>query len=227
MSFILPNLQYRETKVTGMLLAVICVLGIFAMLHHPSVASNSIHEQIREVSHEAKINTLVHGVLTAFIILINLCLSHYGKIRGFNRSSIFYGIAVYWIGTIVMALAALMSGIVGPELANHYLLATPDQAEVFRGIFLLTSEINLAFAYFSVYCWCAGICCWSFDMFQQNKIIKIFGIVSLLTAIFISISLLFGWVTLSIFGMTIILIAFNSWHLGIAWLLYSHDFRNL
>jgi hypothetical protein len=84
--------------------------------------------------------------------------------------------------------------------------------------------MNQAFAYFAVFCWSGTICFWAFDMFHQNKAIKLFGIFSLLAALSILTSLLFGWVNLSVTGMTIILIVISGWQLGIACSIYFHTF---
>ena len=211
----------QQEKITGVILAIISIVSIFVMLHHPTISSESIDETIREVHRESDINTLVHGVLIAFIMLINVCLSDYSKVRGLNRNSVLSGLIVYWVGTVVMALAALMSGVVGPQLAEHYHQATSNQAEIFNGIFLLTYEMNQAFAYFSVFCWCAGICFWAFDMIHQTKKIRIFGFFSLISAFAITMGLLTGWATLSsVFGTTIILIVMSCWQFGIACHLY-------
>jgi hypothetical protein len=210
----------QESKLTAIVLAVLSIVSIFVMLHHPSVSSENIHEQIAEVNHEAQENTIVHGVLIAFVMLINICLSYYSKVAGLQRSSVLYGLILYWVGTVVMVLAALMSGIVGPELAQHYRDASSDQAEVFRGVFLLTWEVNQACAYFSVFCWCAGIACWAYDNLSKTPLVRALGFVSITMAVVIALSLLLAWVSLSVFGMTLILIAISAWQLAIAGLIY-------
>lgn len=226
MSFYLNFSQNQQAKITGLILAGISVFSVWVMLHHPTVSSQSIYDQIDELNHHARLNTSVHGVLISFIILISLCLTYYSKVRGLDRSSVLYGVIIYWVGTVVMVLAALMSGVVSPELAGHYQQASLNQAESFTGMSLLIHEINQAFAYFSVFCWCAGIAFWAFDMFYQVRLIKLFGLVSLLAAFVIALSLLFSWVALTVSGVTVILIVLSIWQLGIAGMLYVHSVSN-
>lgn len=214
-------MQKVENRITASLLIVLSLISVFAMLHHPSVSSVEIYEQITEINREAKTNTIVHGVLITLLILINLCLSRYAAQRGMHRNTMLYGLILYWLGSIVMILAALMSGAVGPYLAEQFQQANDTQLEIFKGLFLLTSLMNQAFAYFAVFSWCAAICCWSFDMFKQSKAVKSFGLISLVASITISISLFTGAIVLGVSGMTLVLILISLWQLGVAWLLFS------
>ena len=221
----LPNsFQHHAAKIVGVILALVSIVSIVAMWFHPSVSSVDVYHQIQEINDEARINTFVHSILIAFIMLIGICLTFYAKQRGLNRSFVLFGIIIYWIATFSMVLAALLSGIVGPELATHYLHAAESEAEVFRGISLLKFEMNQAFANFAVYCWCVTMAFWALDMIANGNLMKAFGIVSLITAISIAVSLLVGWVSLSVFGITLILIIVSCWQLGIAYLLFFKSY---
>ncbi len=66
--------------------------------------------------------------------MISICLTYYGKLRGLNRSSVLYSLILYWVRKVVMILSALMSGVIEPQLAEHFSKAT-DIQQKFLGAF--------------------------------------------------------------------------------------------
>lgn len=219
MSSPLTPVQRRNAKIVGAVLAVTSIISILVMWFHPSVSSVDINHQIQESSEEASVNKFVHSTLIAFIVLISCCLTFYAKQRGMHRSFVLFGTIVYWLSTTLMILAALLSGIVGPELAANYMQANQSEAEVYKGLSLLKFEMNQAFANFAVHCWSVTIALWSMDMMTKSGLMRQFGLISLIAGVGISISLLMGWVSLSVFGMTLILVIVSVWQIGIACLL--------
>lgn len=213
--------QLHQAKYIALALVIFSLLSVFGMLHHPSVSATDVNEQIQELIHESQLNAFVHVVMISLSIMINLCLTYYAVLRGIGRTSIMSGLVIYWLGTIAMVTAVLTSAFVSPQLAQHYQLASAEQLEVFKGLTTMSHLFNQAFANFGVVCWCVTMLCWSFDMIRQGGTIKLFGVLSFLAALVISISLFSGYISLSVFGMTLVLAAICAWQLGIAWLMYN------
>lgn len=216
------NPTIAHTKFIAIALAFMSLVSLFAMLHHPSVASSEIREQIAEIQHEAGVNATVHGILLALTILISGCLTVYAQLRGTHKTSILLGLILYWLGSIAMVTAVLTSGFVTPNLADTYALGSASQLEVFQGLKRLVHELNQAFATFGTLCWCACIACWALDMFSRQAAVRLLAAISLVAALTISASLLTQWLSLSVFGMTLVMLFISAWHLLIAWLIHSH-----
>ncbi len=212
--------QQTQTKLFSAVLGILSILSILVMFHHPSVSADDIQLQIKEINDEAKLNTWVHGVLIAFVMLINICLTYYSKLRGFHNTSVLMATVIYWVASAVMILAALLSGIIGPQLAELYQSASSNEAVVFRGVFSMKSLMNQAYANFAVFCWAAAIALWSVDMLRFSAMAKWIGVMSLAAAVMIALSLLIGWVSLNVFGMTVILVVISAWQLAVAGLMW-------
>ena len=204
-------------------LSLVSALSIFAMLHHPSVSASDVVGRIEEINQESAVNSLVHGVLIGFTLFISFCLSVYGQQRSLQKPTILCGTICYWLGTAAMVTAALMSGFVSPHLAQMYTGAAASQLDTYAGLSRLVWATNQAFAYFGAISWALTMMLWSRDMMNQGKMAKGFAAISSITGLAIIVSLLGEWVTLNVFGMTLVLVAISIWHIGIAILLYRQS----
>lgn len=210
-----------QAKNVGIVLVILSLLSIFAMLHHPSVSAVDIQEQIAELQHEASVNEFVHGVLIAITLLISVCLTVYAKLRSTYRPLIMVGMMSFWLGSLAMLVAALMSGFVVPDLGQMYSGKSSSELDVFKGLWGMSWQINQAFAEFGTVSWCAAMFFWAFDMLKQSARIKVFGAISLVTSVVIAGSLAMGLVKLNVAGMTAILVAVCVWQIGIAAILIT------
>lgn len=215
------NHSISTTQYIGVLLALVSLISIFAMLHHPSISATDIHERIREINQESRLNAYVHSGLIALTVLISFCLTVYAQQRGIHRPSILLGLCCYWLGTLGAVNAALMSGFVGPWLAESYQHTSVANLEIFIGLSKLKWLMNQAFANLATLCWCAAIGCWAVEMFKRSFGLVLFAVVSFVSVTAIITSLLMGWLSLNVFGMTLVMMVISAWQLGMAWLLYS------
>ena len=209
-----------QSKFTAAILLSVSLISIFAMLHHPSISYENVREQIVKSSDLANVNASVHWVLIFFIMAINLCLTYYAKARSFQQTRVLYGLSTYWVGTTIMVFAALLDGIVGPKLAIAYAQANEAQYEIYKGVSLLAREINLACAYFSFVCWLSSIGFLSFTTRLSLTVSFLFSLFSVFTSIAMIISLVIGWLTLSVHDATLIFTFICLWQIGVACMLY-------
>lgn len=209
----------QSNRYVGIVLAILSLLSIFAMLHHPSVSSSDIQQQVEELNRESSLNALVHGTLIAIVIVISFCLTRYAQNRNLNEVSILFGLSAYWLGTSAMVVAGLMGGFIIPQLAEIYLQASSAQLEVFKGLQTLSWLINQNFAVLGSICWCAAMFFWAFDMLKQDNLVRAFGSVTLAMGPLLALSLVAEWLLLTVNGMTLVMLVISVWQLVIAWLL--------
>lgn len=212
----------HPNRIVAAALALLSLLSIFAMLHHPSVSASHVNEQIAEMNHEAKLNALIHGTLIAFTIAISLCLCVYAQLRRFSRITILFGIICYWLGTLAMITAAIINGFVAAHLASQYIGASTEQLAIYQGVSRLAWLLNQYFAEFGAIAWCAAMIWWGVDMLKQSKPIKVIGMISMTAATAIIVAMLTSSLSLSVSGMTMVLIIISLWHLVIATLIYRY-----
>ena len=219
-------MSIRTPKYLGLLLGLISIVSIFVILHHPSIAAHDVQQQINEMIRESPENALVHGSLIMFVILISFCLTAYAQLVGLNYVFVLFGLLIYWLGTLAMITAALMSGFVGPDLAEIYNETSEDKLLVFVGLKQLSWLINQSFANLGAICWCVAMCFWGVHLYiQQAQIVitRLFAVASFIAGAGVVLSFSLGWLSLNVFGMTLVLVIVSIWQLGIAWLLFKHQ----
>ena len=193
------------------------------MLHHPSISATDVQSQITEIKQESSLNASVHAILIALTVLISLCITFFAQRQSLSRITILFGITLYWLGTFSMIIAALVSGIVSPQLTEILEFNGTAQQDVFAGLRHFNWLLNQAFADFATVCWCIAACFLAFGGSSTSRFKKVFVVISTVTFIFIAISLLSGVLTLTVTGMTWVLLALTLWQLGIAWLIVKSD----
>ena len=191
------------------------------MLHHPTIAAHQVKAQLQEVSQESFINGLVHGGLIAIIVLISFCLTHYAQYRDIRKPNILLGIICYWLGTIAMIQAALVSGFAVPHLASMINVFSTAELNSFIGLKKLTWATNQACSNMGCICWAITMCCWSFGKFAKGAVNTAFALLSFITGKVIITALIMGWLSLTVSGMTAVTFTMSSWHICIAWMLYT------
>ncbi|MEM0912774.1 MAG: hypothetical protein AAGJ37_17495 [Pseudomonadota bacterium] len=211
-----------QTKHFGITLALLSLISIFVMLHHPSISATDVTGRIAELRQESMLNAWVHGGLIAMVILINFCLTVFAQQRQYlTHSSALFGLIAYWLGTLAVIVAALISGFIIPQLAESYLHANATELTVFSGMTSLYWLTNQSLANFGTICWCVAICAWAIEMFRSKGVTRLFGSAYSIAALVIIFCLLSNVLTLSVTGMTLVLLVISTWQLGIAWLLYN------
>ena len=210
-------------KVIGVLLAFLSLISLFAMLHHPSISATDIQAQITEIKQESSLNATVHAMLIAFTVLISLCITFFAQRQHLSRINVLFGITLYWLGTFAMIIAALISGIISPQLTEILTFNGSAQQDVFLGLRHFNWLVNQAFADFATVCWCIAAILLAFGGSSTSRFKKVFAASSTVTFSTIAISLLSGILTLTVTGMTWVLAALTLWQLGIAWLIVKSD----
>ena len=163
-----------------------------------------------EINQESLINGLVHGSLVAIIVLISFCLTCYAQLKGLMRPSVLAGLLVYWIGTVVMSNAGLISGFVVPHLATMVDLTSTTKLDIFTDLKRLSWAMNQAFANFGSVCWCLTMFFWAKAIYDGETNNKIFAILSFSAGAFLTTALLTGWISLIVLGMTIVMLSIRS-----------------
>jgi hypothetical protein len=110
----------------GVLCLVLSLIGIFVLLHHPTLAGGTtlaVQASLKRVSGAL---IWVHAGMISISMLLAICMAHYSQWRATqSRSGAWSSAAnvIFLIGTVALCLAALINGFVAPawleRLAVH------------------------------------------------------------------------------------------------------------
>ncbi|TDF38398.1 hypothetical protein EYS14_12005 [Alteromonadaceae bacterium M269] len=210
-----------NNKVAAFTTVASTILSIALIINHPTIGNHELSRQVAENAHEMGINNLVHGGLIGLLMANCLAFAIYSSLRGLSNISVLSALTLYIISTILMTLAALVNGFIYPnflqEVATHQselLTYTP----LFRAF---SWNINQALANTSVIGTSLSIAFWSLNLLQSQQLQKIVAVFGLIIGLTISISIISGWLTLNLFGMTLVVCIQGIWNLAIAYLLLS------
>jgi hypothetical protein len=207
----------------GLTLIVGSVLSVAAMTHHPSTAASGTAERLSEMTHEATLAGIVHGVLIALMLLVLWGLLRLAGILGWSSSRVQIGAIAYGAGVICMVGAATVSGFVVPGLAEHFVEAAPEIMESSLPVFRLCFEINQALAQIGAIAMSVGIFLWSWVLAAgagYRRWVRGLGGLGLVVGTLPVLGLLSGSLHLDVHGMLAVLLAQAGWTICIgAWML--------
>jgi len=132
-------------------LAIVCTAALIlvALFHHPVVshAANAQGAQAQMVRLGASDN-LVHGALTAMLIVLASALAVFDKVLGTARPVPGGARIAYFLGCVLLGVAMLFDGFVLPALAANSMSAQPFEAQfvalIMRTIGIVIQEFSKA-----------------------------------------------------------------------------------
>jgi len=204
----------RERNVNWIMAIVLAVVGaasVFLMLHHPTLGSPGHASLAHEVRAEEAVNTWVHGTLIALILVYQAAAMLLARRIGGGHWFAALGKTAIALATILMVLAALMSGFVSTSLAHDFAALPDGGGSSFHLLIALTSTFNQVFANTSTVAYGAAILFLSLpliggSMFERG--VGIFGAV--LGAVFV-LGIISGHLVLNVPGMTSVIAGMGVW----------------
>lgn len=193
------RLSPLTVQTAGIVLLAAAVLTLVAMGHHPTEI------EINDHGMAMTLGGLVHAIMIVLLganlwglAVFSLGLSQPGWALA--------GILAYGIGFVGNSTAALINGFIVPAVAGNV-----DRV-VSGDLFVLLWQSNQAAAHLGVYAVSGAILFWSLGLLQQgrpfNVVIGIFGV---LAALFTSVALFTGAISLNVSG------AFMAYGVQAAW----------
>ncbi len=120
------SFQLFVHRLIGVLLLVLSLLGIFVLLHHPTLAGSTTFAVQASLKRISSAIIWVHAAMISISMLLAICMKHYSQWRATkSRAGAWSSAAneIFLIGTVALCLAALINGFVAPawleQLAVH------------------------------------------------------------------------------------------------------------
>ena len=209
--------------VAGWLLAITSLLSLVFMLHHPSVSSTTTDQIVAEVSGEARLSMTVHGVLIALIFVQFYALAVLSVRLGLRRGPVIAGLTAQATGVLAMLGAALISGFLVPDLAEHLSGASPEALEMGRQQMAFAHHANQRLAEVGVVAMATAIAMWSAVLLATSGANRLIGAAGLLLGSALATAMLAGRITLHVHGMTLVLAILTLWYLAVGMQLIRRD----
>lgn len=213
----------RISTVPGVALVFGSLLSVAAMTHHPSTGASGTAERLAEMTREAALAGIVHGLLIALMLLVFWGLLHLAGVLGWSSSRVQIGAIAYGAGVICMIGAATVSGFVVPGLAEHFAEESPAVMESATPVFRFCFEVNQALAQIGAVAMSVSIFLWSWALAARSEYprwVRGVGALGLAVGAFPVLGLLSGSLHLDVHGMLAVLLAQAGWTICVgAWLI--------
>ena len=199
----------------GVLLIGVSVLEVAAMAHHPSVHAHEIAEVLAQIRALATVDSWVHGVLIALIVVGFLALTEFARRRGLARPLIRAGLIAYAVGVGAMIGAALVDGFIVPDVAMRAAGVSAAELQISAGQLALCVLANQALARLGAVALSVGIAFWSLDLVRGAGLARVLGIAGIVIGLACAGALILGALHLNVHGMMLVLVLQVVWTVGV------------
>jgi hypothetical protein len=210
-------------RAPGIVLILGSILSVAAMTHHPSTGASGTSERLAEMTREATLAGVVHGLLIALMLLVFWGLLRFAGVLGWSSSRVQIGAIAYGVGVVCMVGAATVSGFIVPGLAEHFVEASSEAMESAVPIFRFCFEVNQALAQIGSIAMSVGIFLWSWVLVASSdhpRWVRGLGALGLVVGAFPVLGLLSGGLHLDVHGMLAVVLAQAGWTICIGtWLI--------
>jgi hypothetical protein len=201
----------RSARTAGIVLIGASLLSILLMAHHPTADAHDSASLAADIAGKANLSRFVHGGLIALIAAQIFAFTIFAARIGAARTAARAGLVAYVIGAGAMIGAALISGFVVSDLADHY-AGAPDAA-AFEQLARLAMTGNQALAKLGVIAMSAAIVLWAIA-FMHERGGHWLAIVGILAGVLPATALALGFIRLNVSGMMLVVVAETVWNLA-------------
>jgi hypothetical protein len=157
------------SRLAALALAMTSVLVLFALMHHPSIASTTGQQDTLQqiVALQGK-DQLVHGTLIAMLAVLGWSFSVFGQRLGAQRPSVVAARNFYYLGCGALTIAMLFDGFILPHFATRFVgPAAGDVGAVFVVLGFLGSVVQI-FSKLGFLAMSIAILCWAFVLVRST-----------------------------------------------------------
>jgi hypothetical protein len=201
----------RTARTAGIVLIAASLLSILLMAHHPTPGTHDSASLAAAIAAKADLSRFVHGGLITLIGIELFALGVFCSAIGSDRSAVRAGFVAYAIGAAAMMGAALISGFVVSDLADHY--ASAPDADAFAALAQLAWAGNQALAKLGVVAMSLATALWAIAFLQARRALWV-AIVGLVAGVVPVAALVLGLIRLDVTGMLLIVVAWTAWNLA-------------
>ncbi|MGA8277641.1 MAG: hypothetical protein WB784_05540 [Rhodanobacteraceae bacterium] len=200
-------------RLVGILIAVVSVLIVLMMAHHPSLSAHDAAGMAAELVRKAWLGRVVHGSLIALSLVLLFAFTEFSLHIGLQRPLVRAALIAYAVAIAAGVCAALISGFVVADLGMHYAGGAPGDLETLRHLLYLSLRINQAFADLDVVATSCAIVLWSLALVRRSVVITVAGFV---LGGGPALALLAGVLHLDVHGMMLAIVCAMAWNLLLA-----------
>jgi hypothetical protein len=125
--------------------------------------------------------------------------------------------AAWALALVAVLLAAIMSGVVAPALADRIAGASPMERDTLMSLLRFTGLLNQAFASVYVALGGAAIVGWSVALRATPEVPRLLAPLGVLVGVAAAVGTLGGWLALDVAGFGAVVLGQGVWMLGVAW----------
>lgn len=201
-------------RLPGLVLIVAAAATIVGMLHHPTGHGSTSAEFAESLVQAGPMLRLVHGAMIALLLAMTYGVTAYALRRGLDRPLVLLGLVTFIAGIFVMLPAPLLDGFVIADFAAQG-QRSPDVMAAFPAVSRFAMDILLAFAKASSVLISFGMVLLSVGMMHDRGAMRWFGLVGAIAVLPGAIAILAGQLQLDRAGMTLIVLCWSVWFVGL------------
>jgi hypothetical protein len=187
--------------------------AVFLMMHHPTVSSHGA-AMVEEVARKATLNNMVHGGMIALMVVLVFGFLGLARSVGSERPWIRLATVCYAFGALAGSAAAVLNGLVFPEMVARYAGAEAEQAAALDVVLRYGWELNQALAGCMVVSWSAALFACSLVLLRGRGAWRWIGALGVLLGPAAAAALLSGHLDLDVHGFGLFVILQALWHVA-------------
>lgn len=167
----------------GVAIGLAALLTLVTVSHHPTMKPVKAAEAFPAIVALAPSDRLVHAIVIATMLGLVFGFAAYALRRGLHRSTVVGGFVAFSFGIAVTIGAALVDGFLVPDLASRFVDAAPqvmNQAAMFLQVCGLVIQIATKAGLLGM---SLGILLWSADLVRDSGVLRVAGIVGVVSGI--------------------------------------------
>lgn len=219
------SVSVRTARVSAFAIAGTALLVMVALFHHPVISdpadARDAHLQIVQLR---SANNLVHGALTAMLVVLASALALLGNVLGRPRPAVSGALVAYCLGCGLLGVAMLFDGFVMPPLAAQFVSAPSSDTEVGMLIMRSLGVVIQVFSKAGLFAHCVALLMWSYAAATSREALpglRWCAAIGLVAASLPAAFILFTDLQLTPHSLMLIFTAHAAWYLAAAWLLYQ------
>ena len=159
---------------------------------------------------------LVHGILIVAAVVMVYGFLGFAMCLGLGRPLVRLGLVAYVFGSAALILAAIVNGLVFPEVAARYAERSLAEMETAGAVLAWGWEFNQALDISGVLAWSVAVCVWSLALLRLPGAWRWIGGVGVVFAVAGALAFLTGLLSFDVHGFGMYLVAQSLWCLAVA-----------
>ena len=165
-----PFAAFPPRRQAVLAIAGATVLALVVLAHHPVAVRGSSEQQLlTDIVAQQRMDGIVHGVFILLLAIMAGGLSALSARLGWSRPAVIVATLAYGLGCCAVSAAALLDGFLTPQLAQHFLAATPAVLQAAHIVLLLVSVAIQVLTKAGLVSMSVGLLAWSFALWRAPR----------------------------------------------------------